>query len=54
MKLLFGFNISLEHHYYKSRRDEYSVRVWREVKYKRPIKLIYTPSVYPTQEPKEI
>ena len=33
-----NWHISLEHHYFKSRRDEYSVRVWRDVKYKRPPK----------------
>jgi len=29
-------HIALEHLYFKSRREEWAVRVWRDVKYKAP------------------
>ena len=32
----FGWHISFEYLYFKSRRKEWSVRVWRNVKYHRP------------------
>ena len=32
------WHISFEHLYFKSKREEWSVRVWREVKYRPPPK----------------
>ena len=32
------WHISFEHHYFKSKRTEYVVRIWRKVKYKKPPK----------------
>jgi len=32
---MFGWHASFEHRYFKSRRDEYRVRIWKPVKYKR-------------------
>ena len=33
---MFRWHISFEHHFYKSKRDEYLIRLWREVKYRPP------------------
>ena len=35
-----SWHISFEYIYFKSRRKEWSVRVWKDVKYKRPVKRI--------------
>lgn len=34
MKLLFNWHIRFEHRYFKSRRNEYRLRIWREIKYR--------------------
>ena len=41
---MFGFHISFEYLYFKSRRKEWSVRVWRNVKYHRPPPAKFIPS----------
>ena len=50
---MFGWHISIEHRYFKSKRNEYRLRVWKAVKYRPPAKKgVLTP--YPITENKEI
>ena len=44
-------HIAFEHLYFKSRREEWAVRVWRDVKYKPPPKRIH-PAPYKVEPEK--